>query len=80
MANEYTVMIINRMWELVHPSLASNTIGCKWVFKTKLNPDGSIERYKASLVAKGFHQRPGLNFQDTFSSVIKPLQSGFFCP
>ena len=47
-------------------------VGCKWVFKLKHNSDGSINRYKARLVAKGFHQQYGVDFEETFSLVIKP--------
>jgi hypothetical protein len=50
-----------------------NFIGCKWVFRIKRKADGTIDRYKARLVAKGFHQQPGLDFQETYSTVIKPI-------
>lgn len=49
-----------------------NLVGCRWVFRIKRNSDGSIERYKSQLVAKGFHQRPGIDYQEIFSPVIKP--------
>ena len=49
-----------------------NLVGCKWVFKLKLNSDGSISRYKAKLVAKGFHQQVGVNFYETLCPVVKP--------
>ena len=49
-----------------------NLIGCKWVYKLKLNSDGSISRYKARLVAKGFHQQAGIDYQGAFSLIIKP--------
>lgn len=48
-----------------------HVIGCKWVFKTKLAPDDSLDKLKARLVAKGFHQEEGIDFLETFSIVIK---------
>lgn len=49
-----------------------NVVGSKWVYRVKYNPDGSIQQYKARLVAQGFHETPGLDFFETYSSVIKP--------
>ena len=46
-------------------------IGCKWVFNTKTNSLGNIERYKARLIAKGFNQEKGIDYHDTFSPVSK---------
>lgn len=48
------------------------TVGCKWVFRIKRKADGSIERYKARLVTKGFHQQQAIDYDQTFSPVIKP--------
>jgi hypothetical protein len=53
-------------------SLWVNVIDYKWVFKIEQKSDGTIERYKARLVAKGFRQRYGLDYEDTFSHVVKP--------
>lgn len=41
-------------------------------FRIKRKSDGSIERYKACLIAKWFHQQPGIDFHDTFNPVVKP--------
>ena len=57
---------------MVPPSPSQNVVGCKWVFKLKRNIDGSISKYKAKLVAKGFHQQFEIDFEETFSPVIKP--------
>lgn len=43
-------------WQLVPSHPSQNVVGCKWVFRVKYKPDGSLDRYKACLVAKGFHQ------------------------
>lgn len=60
-----------KLWELVPPSSHFNLLGSKWVLKTKYRADGSLERRKASLVAKGFCQQSGLDYTETFSLVIK---------
>lgn len=45
--------------------------GNKWIYKIKYNPDGSVSRYKAKLVAKGYHQTAGVDCIETFSIVAK---------
>ncbi|KAL8155424.1 hypothetical protein AgCh_000710 [Apium graveolens] len=71
MSEEFTALLQNGTWELV-PYNSQNLIGCKWIFRIKRNPDGSVERYKARIVAKGFHQRVGLDYSETFAPVSKP--------
>ena len=62
---------LNQTWELVPTPKDVQPISCKWVYKVKIKPDGSIERYKARLVARGFSQQYGLDYDETFSPVEK---------
>ncbi|KAL6333900.1 hypothetical protein AAG906_039311 [Vitis piasezkii] len=72
MSKEYDALVRNGTWELVPPKDITNLVSCKWIFHIKRNSDGSINRYKARLVSKGFHQRPGVDYHETFSLVVKP--------
>ena len=55
-------IISNNTWKLVDLPLGCKTIGCKWVLRRKLKPDGSIEKFKARLVVKGFKQKEDIDF------------------
>ena len=61
----------NDTWELVVLPQGKKPIGCKRVYKVKLKGDGSLERYKARLVAKCFNQKHRVDFDKTFSPVVK---------
>lgn len=71
MVTEFNALLKNQTWVLI-PHSQQHVVGCKWVFKLKQKLDRSIERYKACLIAKGFHQQPGIDFDETFSPVVKP--------
>jgi len=60
--DEMDSLIQNHTWELVDVPQGAKPISCKWIFKRKLRPDGTIEKYKAILVAKGFYQKEGIDF------------------
>ena len=69
--SEHQALMRNKIWHLVPPPKGKNIIGCKWVYKIKRKLDGTIDRYKARLVGKGFKQRYGIDYEDTFSPVVK---------
>ncbi|KAL4362743.1 hypothetical protein GQ457_04G027460 [Hibiscus cannabinus] len=71
MEDEILALETNHTWDLVSLPPGKKTIGCKWVFRTKLKADGTLDRYKARLVAKGYTQQSGVDFLSTFSPVAK---------
>lgn len=58
-------------WTLVPLPPNKHCIGCKWVYRVKYKYDGTIERYKVRLVAKGYTQEEDINYFDTLSPVAK---------
>lgn len=58
-------------WDLIPLSQGKKPIACKWVYKTKLNADGTMERLKARPVVVGYTQRYGIDYQETFSQIVK---------
>jgi histone deacetylase 1/2 len=68
---KYQTLVDNKTRHLVPRPKGENIIGCKWVFNIKKKSDGSIDRYKGRLVAKGYKQRYGIDYEDTFIPVVK---------
>ena len=67
--SEMNSMYTNQVWTLVDAPKGVTPIGCKWVFKKKIEADGQVETYKARLVTKDFSQRQGIDYDETFSPV-----------
>ena len=61
----------NETWELVDLPSGKKPVSCKWVFAVKFKGDGSLERYKGRLVAKGYTQTYGVDYQETFALMAK---------
>ncbi|XP_073126194.1 uncharacterized protein [Henckelia pumila] len=61
----------NKTWDIVDLPKGKRTVGCRWLFNIKCKANGSVERYKACIVAKGFTQTYGIDYQETFAPVAK---------
>lgn len=61
----------NKTWELPDLLDGKETIGLKWIYKTKYNADGSIQWHKARLVAKGYSQVQGVDFEESYLPVVR---------
>ncbi|XP_017982370.1 PREDICTED: uncharacterized mitochondrial protein AtMg00820-like [Theobroma cacao] len=68
---EYNMIKQNDTSILVETPIDHNVIGVKWIFRTKLNPDGSINKYKTRLVVKGYAQVYGADYLETFALVAR---------
>ena len=71
MKDEYDSLLTNNTWELVPRPSDQNVIGCRWVYKVKRRGDGSIDRYKARLVARGYSQTEGVDYEEVFAPVAR---------
>src|SRR5678815_3362577 len=71
MDEEYASLIENDTWEIVPLPKGRQAIGSRWIYKVKQHSDGSVERFKACFVAKGYSQKYGVDYDETFSPVFK---------
>ena len=71
MVEEYQSIMKNDLWEIVPKPKDKSVVSSKWIFKTKHSADGSIEKYKAGFVARGFSQKEGIDYEKTFVPVAR---------
>jgi hypothetical protein len=71
MEAEMNSIIENDTWELTDLPVGQKTIGLKWVFKIKKDPEGNVIKHKARLVAKGYAQKQGVDFDEVFAPVAR---------
>jgi len=73
MQSELAALEANQTWSLTSLPPGKTAIGCRWIYKIKRHSDGTIERHKAQLVAKGYTQLEDIDFHDTFSPTAKMI-------
>lgn len=73
MDEEFQALLKNNTWDLVDLPTGAKTIGCKWLFKTKVDEKGNVVRYKARIVAQGFTQKYGVDYDEVFAPVAKQV-------
>nr|AAT38052.1 unknown protein [Oryza sativa Japonica Group]BAG97874.1 unnamed protein product [Oryza sativa Japonica Group] len=72
MAEEFKALIDNGTWRLVPRPPGANVVTGKWIFKHKFHSDGSLARHKARWVVRGYSQQHDIDYNETFSPVVKP--------
>jgi len=72
MADEFQALIDNVTWRLIPRPPGANVMTGKWIFKHKYHSDGSLAHHKARWVVRGFSQQHGIDYDETFSPVVKP--------
>ena len=71
MTEEYQSILKNDMWDIVLRPEEKSVVTSKWIYKIKHAADGSVEKYKARFVARGFSQVEGINYEETFAPVAR---------
>ena len=71
MVEEYDSIVKNSAWEIFPRLIEKSVVGLRWIYKVKKDVDGSVEKYKASVVSWGFSQIEGIDYGETFAPVTR---------
>eukprot|EP00253_Pinus_taeda_P025755 PITA_25755 len=71
MVEEYNSIMVDDVWEVVSRPQDRSMVGSRWIYKIKYVADDSVEKYKARFVAKGYAQKEGIDYEETFASVAR---------
>jgi len=69
--SEYNSLMLNKTWSLCKLPPGHKAITSKWVFKKKIRANGKLDKYKARIVARGYTQKHGIDYQETFSPLVR---------
>ena len=71
MIDEYSSIMKNYVWEVVPRPIVKSVVTSRWLYKIKHVVDGNIEKYKAGFVARGFTQKEGIDYDETFAPIAR---------
>ena len=71
MLEEYRSILKNNVWDIVPRPKDKSVVSSKWIYKIKHTADGSVEKFKARFVARGFSQKEGIDYNENFSPVAR---------
>ena len=71
MVEEYSSIMTNDVWEVVPRPQDRSVVDSRWIYKIKYAADGTVEKYKARFVAKGYAQKEGIDYEDTFIPITR---------
>ena len=71
MVEAYSSIMHNDVWDIVPRPIDRVVVGSRWIYKIKHDADGSIKKYKERFMEKGFSQKEGIDYEETFAPIAK---------